>query len=974
MRARLLRGEIAHHLAALRTRSTLTALQSARLTAILGTLADDGRFLLRAALDAAEFPAGDAHGQEAFQEFRKRVNQAAAGAGVDLQLELDSRKVPPERRHGWFTGGDLVDEGIASFTGEAAGRTGINHPVAPEVAELGLSRRTRVYVSFAPTNNVMARKVTTQLCEALAPDRERSWEVADSGSSVGLGQDPESERDRLCAQADVRLALVSPAYLAAAEPERRRTLDSPGRVVAFALSGLPECPLDLGRLRLHDVRCRTEPWDELTRTAQRRRYVTDVVDEIRRALRPSWVTAENRTPDDPLTKWAASRARSRRAGDSAVLIEPELAETTLRESQLDSSASAHGPALPAVGRLVDWARDPKPGAPRLCALLGDVGMGKTTTAKLFTQRLLDLRASGTPCPLPILFDLRDVRITGLVATMTLDHILDGMLDANRPASVPRDRLCAGVVRGRLHQGDAVVVFDGLDEVLIHLDPHDQQLFTRQLRRAVGAGAGAKMLLTCRTQYFRTIREEITYFTGEGRQGLRGEDYLALLMLPFRERQVREYLAANLDRDAVWVQGFLDTIGAVHDLPDLTRRPLTLRLIADQVEFIETAKLHGRTLRSVDLYGEVVERWLSRDKGKHTLIPEHKQLLMEEIAAGLWRSGRNSWEAAEVDNWLLDVLDRRPDLQRHYRERVPDLWKADFRTATFLNREEDTFAFGHRSLAEYFLARYLGRTLIDAGSTADWSPDALAMPVPSPETLDFLGQSIAAAAAEHRSAALAGLDRIGRQYLPQASELAFAYALRAAEYGHPHQSLVGVQLAGARLSEWTIGRQGHDGTRLPMAGADLTGADLRRATFHRVDLTGADLSSADLTVAELHNSCLTSARFVGARAIGTVVRECALDGAEIARAATYRTQILRCTPAPAPAPGLLIAPLPGGGRQAAGVSPVCPLTGHTDWALAVAWSPDGTRLLTGDDDSARVWDAATAAPLHQLTGHTDGVRA
>jgi hypothetical protein len=49
-----------------------------------------------------------------------------------------------------------------------------------------------------------------------------------------------------------------------------------------------------------------------------------------------------------------------------------------------------------------------------------------------------------------------------------------------------------------------------------------------------------------------------------------------------------------------------------------------------------------------------------------------------------------------------VLERRPDLQRHYRERVPDLWKADFRTATFLTREDDTFAFGHRSLAVYFL--------------------------------------------------------------------------------------------------------------------------------------------------------------------------------------------------------------------------------------------------------------------------------
>jgi hypothetical protein len=82
--------------------------------------------------------------------------------------------------------------------------------------------------------------------------------------------------------------------------------------------------------------------------------------------------------------------------------------------------------------------------------------------------------------------------------MTLDHILDGMLDANRPASIPRDRLSADVVRRRLHQGDAVVVFDGLDEVLVHLNPHDQQLFTRQLWRVLGEGSGAKMLLTCRT--------------------------------------------------------------------------------------------------------------------------------------------------------------------------------------------------------------------------------------------------------------------------------------------------------------------------------------------------------------------------------------------------------------------------------------------------------------------------------------------
>ncbi|MGH3797332.1 MAG: WD40 repeat domain-containing protein [Pseudonocardiaceae bacterium] len=214
--------------------------------------------------------------------------------------------------------------------------------------------------------------------------------------------------------------------------------------------------------------------------------------------------------------------------------------------------------------------------------------------------------------------------------------------------------------------------------------------------------------------------------------------------------------------------------------------------------------------------------------------------------------------------------------------------------------------------------------------------------------------------EHRSAALAGLGRIGRQYVPRTSELAFAYALRAAERGYPHQPLAGVRLAGARLSGWAIGTESHDNPPLPMAGADLNGADLRHARFHRVDLTGADLSRADLTVTELHNSRLTSARFDGARAIGTIIRECALDDVEIARATTYRTQILRCTPAPKSAPELLIAPLPDKGRQVVGRGlPLRPLSGHTGVVWAVAWSPDGTRLLTGGGSgAARVWDAAT----------------
>jgi WD40 repeat protein len=52
-----------------------------------------------------------------------------------------------------------------------------------------------------------------------------------------------------------------------------------------------------------------------------------------------------------------------------------------------------------------------------------------------------------------------------------------------------------------------------------------------------------------------------------------------------------------------------------------------------------------------------------------------------------------------------------------------------------------------------------------------------------------------------------------------------------------------------------------------------------------------------------------------------------------------------------------------------------LAGHTHWVNAVAWSPDGAQLATAaDDETVRIWDAATGRTIATLTGHTDAVRA
>jgi uncharacterized protein YjbI with pentapeptide repeats len=534
-------------------------------------------------------------------------------------------------------------------------------------------------------------------------------------------------------------------------------------------------------------------------------------------------------------------------------------------------------------------------------------------------------------PLPIYIDLRDYVGEKPNTVPTIETLLTSVIQ--RSWRVTEKQVTAADILRLVREEGALILFDGLDEKIVHLTPAQARDFIRTLwsvlpdamLRGPANPRRGKLLISCRSHYFRDVWSQNAMLTGEGREGLRRGQYPAFCLLPFGEAQILGYLTSFLG-DAGRARESFELIASIHNLRDLAERPFLLTLISERLAELEALQLSGGTVNAARLYDLVVRSWLNRDDGKHQIDPAHKRRLMESLAAALWRSGEKQWDVDRLEAWLDEFLLAHPAIAGAYAGRDRALLKEDLRTATFVLRpdsEEKSFRFAHTSLQEYFLASHLARALLD-GADGEWD-----MPPVSRETLDFLGQILAVE--PRRNESLRSMERIlGALCLPAAS-LAFEYWLQAIQHGHPEPQPPHVNLAGAEASERTI--KGHSAQRpLNLRGANLAGIQLNRTRVEFVDAAGADLSGMEARQTLFLSVSAAGARIVNADVAGLKWRKGSLTGADLTGSHFELAELLGTEPAATDAKSFL-TPI----RACWTRRELLALAGHQQEVIACAWS-------------------------------------
>jgi RNA polymerase sigma factor (sigma-70 family) len=501
---------------------------------------------------------------------------------------------------------------------------------------------------------------------------------------------------------------------------------------------------------------------------------------------------------------------------------------------------AVGDSSPAFEILDEWLPD---GEWNQLTLLGDVGTGKSFLSRMFAYRLaIKFLENPLGNPLPIRIDLRNADREFSLEGMILTHLAQNGLG----------QVNFDIFQYSLAQGNIVLILDGFDEMAARVTPQVTSRNFLELARSVQGRA--KVLLTCRTHYFKSRTEEEEVILG-GTQDYGSETARALYweliarkgfkiayLRPFDTPQIEEYVSRAKPFEATQA---MQKIRDTYNLMELSQRPMLLEMIVKSID-----KLTAPEINAATLYDVYTSAWIYRDKWRDVLTPDEKLSFLMALSRSLWDEDISGIHYTR----LLDYVHQNLASQIQDPQRLVEI-DSEVRTASFLTRDQSGhYGFAHKSHGEYFLARYIADQL-NSGRVESLHTRRL-----TTEVIHFLSYMT-----DHHNVEPLLESILLAPYTPLISENALVclYGFRRANALNEHSvdddqpvdefvvSLPpNMSLKGAQLSQVSL-----EGAVL--AGADFTEANLSEGILRRSDLTGSNLSNANLTKTQLVDATLMS---------------------------------------------------------------------------------------------------------------------
>ncbi|KAF9952316.1 hypothetical protein BGZ72_006368, partial [Mortierella alpina] len=613
------------------------------------------------------------------------------------------------------------------------------------------------------------------------------------------------------------------------------------------------------------------------------------------------------------------RLRYQRLGNQQDIYIPPMAKAHLQAS--DDTFS------PLMDRVKEFIANER----QVMLILGDAGVGKSTFNRNLEMELWESYTSGGCIPLFIkLLDIANP-VKDLISKQLRAHDFS-------------DAQIQEMKQGR----QFVVICDGYDESQLTANLHTTNLFNRPGQWKV------KMIISCHPMYLGP--DYLSCFEPQrDRYSSSAHLFDEAVILPFSKDQIQDYIKqyVHLEQRTWRTEEYMDRLTTIPNLLDLVSNPLLLSLALEALPHMANGKQDFSSVKitRVQLYDLFIDNWIGVNQHRlqmMTLSSEDEVALEELLNDGFISRcidySTSLASAIFTEQGGYPVVQYNSGSDKHS-------WKEEFfgsrpeirllREASPLTRAGNHFSFVHRSILEYFFSRVIYSPV--ETDEEEFDPEVETLPHTS--SLDESNPLFRQSLLTEPSIIQFLCDRVNlhpefEQQLRDVIEL----------------SKTGPYATQAAINAITI---------LVKAGANFNSADLRNIKIPGADLSGGQFDSAQFQGADLRNVNLA----------GTSLRQANLSDSLMENVQYGADGMAQCC-AYLPDGKLLVMGLPGKWVVIYDTSSWRRVYRfrHAFEVLAVAFSPDGSRIVSGGKDGSLQLRACNDSgnDVLAMTGHAEGV--